>query len=241
MTDQSLRLDGDGPLHEQIRRAFAQKISSRDLKPGDRLPFEHELVQSLNTSRMTVSRALQGLAEDGLIVRRRKAGTFVAEQTAFQTPVTIHVPRNEIEAGGRRYGYELLSRAKMAIAGDRAANRVLHLVCRHSADGLPYLFEKRWINLASVPAAGTETFETVPPGEWLLRNVPWNEAEHAISAVEADDEAALQLRIEPGAACLKVERRTWSGDAPITHVSLIFPGPHMTLVGQYSPGSSERG
>ncbi len=234
--DMPITLDGDGPLHEQIRKAFARKISARDLKPGDRLPFEHELVRSLNTSRMTVSRALQALAEDGLIVRRRKAGSFVAEQTAFETPVTIHVPRNQIEAAGKRYGYKRLSKAKMTPVSQGSANHVLHLVCLHTADEKPVLLEKRWINLDAVPAAADETFKGLPPGEWLLRNVPWNEAEHTISAIGADEETATCLQIKPGTACLKVDRRTWSGDASITHVSLIYPGDQMKLAGQYRPG-----
>ena len=237
MTDPGLQLDGEGPLHEQIRKAFARKISARELKPGDRLPFEHELTKSLKTSRMTVSRALQALAEDGLIERRRKAGSFVAEQTSFQTPVTIHVPRTEIEAAGKQYGYVLLSKARMTTTGSGLADRVLHLVCLHSADGRPVLLEKRWINLDAVPAAATEPFETLPPGEWLLRNVPWNEAEHTISAVAADKEAALHLQISEGSPCLRIDRRTWSGDASITHVGLIYPGDDRVLSGRFQPGT----
>lgn len=235
MPDIALELDGEGPMHEQIRKAFAKKISVQELKPGDRLPFEHELMKALNTSRMTVSRALQSLADDGLIERRRKAGSFVARQTAFQTPVIIQIPRTEIEASGQVYRYERLSRARMTTAGSRGGGKVLHLVCLHSAGAMPWVLEKRWINLDAVPDAQSETFATVPPGEWLLNNVPWNEAEHTISAVAAERETAGHLNVEPGSACLRVERRTWRGKASITHVILTYPGDRKTLTGRYSP------
>lgn len=242
MPDIQLILDGEGPMHEQIRKAFARKISVQDLKPGDRLPFEHELMRALKTSRMTVSRALQSLADDGLIERRRKAGSFVAKQMAFQTPVTIQIPRSEVEAGGQAYSYDLLSRARMNMGGNRDSTgrggKILQLVCRHKADGAPWALEKRWINLDAVPGADLETFDTVPPGEWLLSNVPWNEAEHTISAVSANSETARYLDIDPGMPCLSVERRTWSGEASITHVILIFPGDRKTLSGRYRPGAT---
>ncbi len=237
MSDIQLMLDGEGPMHEQIRKAIARKISVQDLKPGDRLPFEHELMKTLGTSRMTVSRALQALADDGLIERRRKAGSFVARQTAFQTPVTIRTPRTEIEAAGLDYGYELLSRARMNMSGSNGG-KVVHLACLHAAGADPWVLEQRWINLDAVPEAEHATFETTPPGEWLLTNVPWNEAEHTISAVPADPETARHLNIKPGTACLSVERRTWSGETSITHVVLTYPGNRKTLTGRYRPGAN---
>ena len=147
MIEAQLQLDGEGPLHEQIRKAFARKISARELKPGDRLPFEYELTKSLKISRMTVSRALQALADEGLIVRRRKAGSFVAEQVSHDTPLTIGVPRTDIQAAGKVYRYELLARVRTSASANHAGEtRILHLVCRHLADEIPMLLERRWIN-----------------------------------------------------------------------------------------------
>ena len=240
MTEAQLQLDGEGPLHEQIRKAFARKISARELKPGDRLPFEYELTRSLKISRMTVSRALQALADEGLIVRRRKAGSFVAEQVSHDTPLTIGVPRSDILAAGKVYRYELLSKIRTSASQDQAGKtRILHLVCRHLADGVPMLLERRWINLDAVPAAALESFETSPPGEWLLSHVPWNEAEHVISAVAADSEAARYLDVDAGSPCLRLDRKTWSGAATVTHVTLIYPGDRKTFTGRFHPAGEQ--
>jgi GntR family transcriptional regulator len=48
-----------------------------DAFPDGRLPPEAELAESLGVSRTTVRAALQSLAADGLISRRRRLGTFV--------------------------------------------------------------------------------------------------------------------------------------------------------------------
>jgi GntR family histidine utilization transcriptional repressor len=96
--------------------------------------------------------------------------------------------------------------------------------------------EQRLINLAVVPDAREESFSDGPSGSWLLRRIPWTDAEHHIRAVAADRTLAGQLDIAAGAACLVVERRTWQGGAPVTHVRLAYPGDRHQLVGRFSPG-----
>ncbi|MGA7204801.1 MAG: GntR family transcriptional regulator, partial [Specibacter sp.] len=49
------------------------------LKPGERLPDQHEVALGLSVSPITARRALTSLADDGVVVRRRgrSGGTFV--------------------------------------------------------------------------------------------------------------------------------------------------------------------
>ncbi|MGB3626279.1 MAG: GntR family transcriptional regulator, partial [Henriciella sp.] len=42
-------------LHDSIRSAIEDRILSGELKPGDRIPFEHELMETYGCSRMTVN------------------------------------------------------------------------------------------------------------------------------------------------------------------------------------------
>lgn len=232
MPEAVLKLDGAGPLYDQIRRAITRKITRRDWRPGDRIPFENELCRALNVSRMTVNKAMQALADDGLIVRKRKAGSFVAAQEHVQAPLTIARIEDEVAASDRVYSYELLSRSESQMEDGPG----LRILCRHLADGEPMAVEERLVSLATVPQAAGESFEETPPGSWLLTHVPWTEAEHAISAVSASPETALHLDVEPGTACLQVERRTWADGETVTFVRLIYPGDKRTLVGRFQPG-----
>src|SRR4051795_12913659 len=77
-----IELDGEGPLHQQIRRAIARPILAGAWAPGQRIPSEHELMARYGVSRMTVNRAFASLAEEGLVERKRKAGTVVAAPSA---------------------------------------------------------------------------------------------------------------------------------------------------------------
>ena len=234
-------LDGSGPLYRQIKGAIARPILSGRLTPGARLPSEHEFMALFATSRMTVNKALQSLAEDGLVVRRRPNGTFVAPQVSEHAVMDIVDIIDEVEGAGGRYGYRLLGREQVSGEAQPKLDlppgaELLHLTCRHDADGIPILLEERWINVAAVPDCRSESFAATPPNRWLLRNVPWSKAEHTIRAVTAERAVARQLELAEGDACLRVERTTWQAQTPITFVSLTYPGERHQLVARFAPG-----
>jgi len=237
------KLDGDGPLYRQIRRAIAQPILLGQYGPGTRLPSEHDFMDRFKTSRMTVNRALQMLADEGLVRRHRRNGTFVAHQAAEHAVMELRDIGDEVAATGATYGYRLAAqtpaRADRVLAGRlgiAVGAPVLHLLCNHLSDGEVILIEERYINMKAVPDCAAKTFEETPPGRWLVENVPWSRAEHVIRAVNADEDTAAMLGILPGAACLTVERTTWHDGLPITFVTLTYPGERHHLVGTFTPG-----
>lgn len=239
--------DQDAPqtsLHQRILDDIRGKIVSGELAPGARIPFEHELTAAYSCSRMTVNKALSQLAKAGLIERRRRSGSFVTRPRSQAAVLEIHDIKTEVEALGLPYGFAVTERRRRkATRDDRErlelgdGGQVLELACRHMAGGRPFCLEERIVNLAAVPDAADERFAELAPGPWLLARVPWSAAEHAISAAAADARIAAALGIAEGAACLVVERRTWSAENPITHVRLIYPGDSHRLVARFAPSS----
>ena len=240
------------PLHRQIYADLEGRILSGDLKPGDRVPSEQALTAAYACARMTVNKALSELAGRGLVVRRRRAGTFVAEPRAHSAVLAIPDLEAGVRERGQAYGYRLLERevrtpdlkdsAETTLADD---GDLLALECLHSADGRPFALERRLIALKASPQAAQADFQTTPPGGWLLRSEPWSGAEHRIMAVEADPVVARHLDIAVCAACLVVERRTWRtdearGDVGVTHVWQIFPGAAYDLTARFTPGREDR-
>jgi GntR family transcriptional regulator, histidine utilization repressor len=232
-------------LHRRIRADIERRILSGEWRPGDRIPFEHELIEQYGCARMTVNKAIASLAEAGLIVRRRRAGSFVAQPHLQSAVLEIPDIQAEITARGDQYGLQLLVRRRRKPVGSRPEEKtlagrgeLLALRCLHLANGRPFALEDRLISLASVPEAQHIDFAAESPGKWLLSHVPWTQAEHRISAVNADRDIAQTLDIEPSTACLALERRTWRASEHITHVRQIFPGTHYDLIARFAPKHS---
>ena len=71
---------GAAPAYLRLRRVLRQQVEDGVLGPGQSLPSERELADRLGLSRVTVRKALAGLVENGVLVQRQGAGTFVAER-----------------------------------------------------------------------------------------------------------------------------------------------------------------
>lgn len=67
------------PYYAQVKDSIRESIERGDWKPGDQIPGEPELCTYFRVSRTVVRQALMELAYEGLIVRARGKGTFVAE------------------------------------------------------------------------------------------------------------------------------------------------------------------
>src|SRR5262249_22493779 len=110
-----LQLDGTGPLHRQIYRAFRNEILSGVLAPGERVPSTRALADLLKVSRNTaVSAYEQLLAEGYLETRLGAAGTVVApvlppERLALGPSAPPGLQRRPSRSAG----------AQLAIAGER--------------------------------------------------------------------------------------------------------------------------
>lgn len=66
------------PLYQQLQRSLREAIENRVIAPDDALPPERDLAEQLKVSRITVRKAIDGLVEEGLLIRRQGSGTFVS-------------------------------------------------------------------------------------------------------------------------------------------------------------------
>lgn len=235
-------LDGGGPIWQQIRRALVGPILDGKWPPGTRIPGELELARRFGASRMTVYKAIQSLANDGLVQRRRKSGTVVAERALERPVFEIWDIADLITRAGGHYAFRLLECCKLAqdterreLLGVSSRTPTLWLRCLHLSDDKPFQLEERLVNVEAAPGITCHPLETESPGRWLMAHVPWTDAEHKILAREAPPEVAEQLQIRPRSACLVVERRTWNSSTPVTYARLWNPGVTHTLIGHFQP------
>ena len=74
-----------GPLYRQIAEGIKREISEGRLEPGAALPSFRALGKDLNVSLITVKRAYEELAHEGIIDRKQGLGTFVSHDGAARS------------------------------------------------------------------------------------------------------------------------------------------------------------
>ncbi len=223
---------------QAIRDEALRRIRDREWPPGDRIPDEADLAREFGCARATVNRALRQLAEEGFLERRRKGGTRVPLTPVRKATFEIPIIRLDVEGRGQVHGYRLLTRETavppVEVAGALrlgAGQEFLHLRALHTADGVPFCFEDRWLNPVT-PGVGDADFAAISANEWLVREVAFSGGGIAFFALRADRVLAGVLGCEAGEALFGVERTTWAGSMPITAVRLTYaPGYRMdTLI-----------
>jgi GntR family transcriptional regulator len=71
--------EGPIPLYFQLKEVLRNQIEKAELKPGELVPSERELIERYQISRPTVRQAIYELVNEGLLIRERGRGTFVAK------------------------------------------------------------------------------------------------------------------------------------------------------------------
>ncbi|GAB3483000.1 GntR family transcriptional regulator [Nocardiopsis coralliicola] len=78
-------MNGSGrPLYAQLVETFRERIRSGEWVSGQQLPSERELCHLFGVSRITVRRAIDIAASEGLLDRAQGVGTFVADPRVAQ-------------------------------------------------------------------------------------------------------------------------------------------------------------
>ena len=63
------------PMYKQVLNILNEKISNGELKPGDKLPSEADLMHQFGVSRITIRGAISELVEDGRLARSQGIGS----------------------------------------------------------------------------------------------------------------------------------------------------------------------
>lgn len=131
------------PIYERIYETLREEILQRKYNIGDRVPSEKELADDYNVSRITSKKALEMLAEVGLIVRKPGKGSFVADEGESSAEVLSSEERAKhtliglvITDFGNTFGTEMIYGMERASADNDS-----FLVLRRSF-GLPENEEK---------------------------------------------------------------------------------------------------
>ncbi|MFC7554147.1 winged helix-turn-helix domain-containing protein [Pseudoroseomonas wenyumeiae] len=86
-------------LSEQVTRDLDARITQGELRPGDRLPTERELMARYGVSRTVVREAMSSLRAAGRLATQQGRGAFVLEQPVPGT-LAYRLHPSEADAAG---------------------------------------------------------------------------------------------------------------------------------------------
>ena len=199
----------------QVYLVLRERIADGGFDAGDALPPEQALAVAHNVSRITVRRALAELEREGLIDRRRGAGTFVNPRDVAKPVIAdlADVLRNLVEMGKSTdvrllaFGYQEASAPIADILrltpGERVQRSVrVRLVDREPFSHLTTHVPERIGVTYSEPELASQ------PLLGLLERsgVSVDRATQEISAVLASPEVASALDVEIGSALIALTR-----------------------------------
>lgn len=157
----TIRRDGGSPLYVQVAEQLRAAVDSGLLRPGD--PFENEvaLAERLGLSRPTIRRAIAELVGQGLLLRRRGAGTIVANRQIHRR-AELSSLYDDLTRAGETPHTQVLDlntvtdpRAATALGLDESTP----LWCLHrlrTAGGRPFALMTNWVPVTALPDADAD-------------------------------------------------------------------------------------
>ncbi len=199
------------PMYRQLRNTIVDEIQRLELHAGDMISGEHALCERFGVSRTVVRQALAQLEQQGLIVRVKGKGTFVARQKTPEGLVhTLAGLYEEVASRGGHVHSEV--RRQEIIAADDEVAEALEV-----AVDSPVVVIERLRHVEGEPWSWTTTFLPVAVGALVLDADLSDQSLYALlaghgiravrgvrsaEAVSADREQGRLLRVGEGQALL---------------------------------------
>ena len=210
LIDFKIDLNDNSPLYMQLARKLTQDVRDGRYQADQALPSERTLSDKLGLSRVTTRKAIDQLAQQGLIVRRAGSGNYVAPR--IEQPLSRLTSFSEqLRARGYSPSSRWLARAVTPASSEerdilrlRPGGRVARLQRLRIADGEVVSFEESILPAAVVPdpaAVEGSLYEFLD----ARRQSPIRATQH-IRALNADATLARRLGVPAGRAVLFVTR-----------------------------------
>lgn len=222
------------PLHHQLKQYLYAQIVGGHWKPNDLIPSEQELQEQFGLSRITVRRALSDLVNEGLLVRERGRGTFVAPPKLTHSPQARRSLTDYMLQQGIRPGWQVLERGFVEAPAEVAeplqvpvGSRVYAIRRLRLADDQPI-----GVHTAYLPADLADAVDEAALLEGgslhYLSHLPQMinaRATRVIEAVAATEVEARLLHVMPGSPILQITRVVTDGQGrPLEYLQARYRG-----------------
>jgi GntR family transcriptional regulator len=221
--------DDARPMYRKLRDALAEATRLGVAGPSGSLPSERWLAERLGVSRVTLRRAMDELAADGLLSRRQGARTVVARRVEKMLSALTGFS-DELRARGMEPGQRWISRRTVSPSpseamalGLSATDSIVRLVRVRLADGQPIAIERAAVPQVFLPSGDLVT-GSLYEALGRLGSPPVRGVQRIRAGLMTRVDAEL-LASDPGAPLLIVERRCFLADGrPVEFTETRYNG-----------------
>ena len=228
------RLDAEAHRYLAVAAELERRITSGELKAGDRIAGENQLAQTFKVSRVTIRAALSTLEEKGHVVRRAGAGTFVALPRLHQDLTVLEnlfaqFTKQGLQSATRVLEYEW-SKVDSAAVKSFQHEHAMKLGRAWFVGRLPFAVTNSYLHPAvrMISRADIER----RPGYEILESLGYQvaRADLNLRAEKAGKALATVLRIPKGDPVLVLERTSFSDrDEPLERTTCYLRSDAMEL------------
>lgn len=225
------------PAYQRIQGTIVKRLEAGLLKPGDIVDSERELARIHGVSLMTARHALTMLEREGLVVRRRGAGTFVA-------PPKIHFNKlmsytEEMARRGLAVSSKLISLGMIEMEQEIAArlslpatSRLVKLERLRLGGDEPFAIETCYLSAEEFGDLTRARLDRASLFSILEHDHGLHiaHADEEIDATTADAHSARLLGVPVGASVLRIRQQIYSTKAkPTIYVLGLYRSDRHTL------------
>jgi len=225
------------PQFALIKQFLEQQISSGELSSGAKIPTEQSLADSFSVSRMTARRAVQELADMGMLTRTPGSGTFVAEPIKTVPMIAI---TNLVDAAkqSKTHSHRIISADAVQLAANKARlmglmadTLVFQLNLLHLNNNRPIQWQQICVNRSLAPALLKQKMDKIDPNDYLQWVCTPTKSDYQVKSVlpSASQRRDLDLSHLDNASCLSVERRDWVGESVLSISTMLHPAEQFYL------------
>ena len=224
------------PLYHQLYMVLKNSIVNGTVQMGAQMPTEQQLSETFDLSRITVKRAMDELAADNLIARRRGKGSHVIYE--YQ-PEPVKAPLvgmlENVKEMGKHSHVRVLSidelvppaevRAVLGLDENVRATKVLRV--RSNESGSPYAYYSSW---TVTPKSGftKKNIEKKTRLSILQENgIRVSKVEQTLGAENAQEDVAALLNLSVGSALLSLTRHSFDDQGNIIDILFGLYNPQM--------------
>jgi len=225
------------PQFALIKQFLEQQISSGELSSGAKIPTEQSLADSFSVSRMTARRAVQELADTGMLTRTPGSGTFVAEPIKTVPMIAI---TNLVDAAkqSNTHSHRIISADAVQLAANKARlmglmadTLVFQLNLLHLNNNRPIQWQQICVNRSLAPALLKQKMDKIDPNDYLQWVCTPTKSDYQVSSVlpSASQRRDLDLSHQDNTSCLSVERRDWVDESVLSISTMLHPAEQFYL------------